>query len=111
MREREEVIRLLQRIILCTTCILASLVFCRAIAANHTPRVIMKSHMYLACGEIVELIEDYDLVTVETQDGNLWVFQGIEDWMPGDKVVMAMDDSATSDVSDDLILSVRYLGT
>lgn len=109
MREREAVIRLLQRIILFTTCIMVSLVLCREIASRRTPRVIMKSHMYIACGEIVELIDDYDLVTVETQDGNLWVFQGIEDWMPGDKVVMAMDDSATSDVSDDWILSVRYL--
>lgn len=111
MRERESVMRLLWCIILCTTCILASLVFCKAIVANQKPRVIMKSNMYLACGEIVELIDDYDLVTVETQDGNLWVFSGIEDWMVGDNVVMAMDDSATSDVSDDWILSVRYLGT
>lgn len=111
MRERESAMRLLWCIILCITCILASLVFCKAIVANQKPRVIMKSHMYLACGEIVELIDDYDLVTVETQDGNLWVFSGIEDWMVGDNVVMAMDDSATSDISDDWILSVRYLGT
>lgn len=111
MRERENVMRLLLCIIACVSCILGSLVLCKAIVADHKPRVILKSHMYLVDGEIVELIDDYDLVTVETRDGNLWVFQGIEDWMPGDKVVMAMDDSATSDVSDDWILSVRYLGT
>lgn len=110
MRDRESVMRLLRSIILCTTCILGSLVLCRAIAEARTSHVIMKSHMYLTEGKIVDLIDDYDLVTVETPDGNLWVFTGIEDWMIGDDVVMAMDDSATPhELSDDWIVSVRYI--
>lgn len=71
--------------------------------------IVMKPVIYPDVGEVIELIDDYDLVVFETRDGNQWVFEGIEDWFVGDKIAVAFDDNGTrNDRSDDWIVSVGY---
>lgn len=71
--------------------------------------VVQRPEIYPDVGEVIDLLEDYDLVVFETRDGNQWVFEGIEDWFVGDKIAVVFNDSGTrADRSDDWIVSVRY---
>lgn len=53
---------------------------------------------------------DADIVIVETFNGMLYSFDGVEDWMEGDCCAVIMNDNGTSEVFDDKIVSVRYCG-
>ena len=66
--------------------------------------------MYPACGIVIEIDEENDLVMVEDFNGDIWIFEGIEDWFIGDICAMMMDDNGTDTIYDDIIVSVRYRG-
>lgn len=51
-----------------------------------------------------------DIVTLEDGSGNLWAFEGVEDWERGDVCACIMGDNGTENISDDRIVSVRYCG-
>lgn len=69
----------------------------------------IESQVYPAVGKVMRLIPEYDMIMIVTRDGNRWVMQSIDDWMVGDNVCMAMDNSGTpDDVTDDWIIAVRY---
>lgn len=68
------------------------------------------SELYPACGIVVEIDEENDLVMVEDFNGDIWIFEGIEDWFIGDICAMMMDDNGTDTIYDDIIVSVRYCG-
>lgn len=51
-----------------------------------------------------------DAVTVETSTGNLFEFYGSEDWFIGDCVSMIMDSCGTENITDDIIITVKYSG-
>lgn len=55
---------------------------------------------------------DYDTDTVEVEDfnGNVWAFEGCEDWQLMDVCALSMDDNNTANIYDDVILSARYNG-
>ena len=55
---------------------------------------------------------DYDTDTVEVEDfnGNVWAFDGCEDWQLMDVCALSMDDNGTATIYDDVILSARYNG-
>ncbi len=55
---------------------------------------------------------DYDTDTVEVEDfnGNVWAFDGCEDWQLMDVCALSMDDNNTATIYDDVILSARYNG-
>ena len=59
---------------------------------------------------ITETDLETDLVTVETLNGNIFEFYGVEDYTTGDIVSMIMDSNKTETVTDDIILSVKYSG-
>ena len=64
---------------------------------------------YPAVGKIVGLCNNTDTVFVKTNDGNMWFFTGIEDWMEGDSCCMVFHDNGTpDDMYDDTIVAVRY---
>lgn len=65
---------------------------------------------YVLVGMVVDLDFENDLVTVEDCTGELWQFEGIEDWWYGDFAGMIMDDSGTKIIYDDIILQVTYCG-
>ena len=50
-----------------------------------------------------------DVITVEDSTGNLWTFDGVEDYDLSDRVALTMNDSGTDwDIKDDRIIEVRY---
>ena len=66
---------------------------------------------YPACGEVVEINRENGKVVVEDFNGNLWAFEGTEDWMEGDICAMIMSDEGTPEtIYDDVIIQARYCG-
>lgn len=65
---------------------------------------------YPTCATVVELDRENDEVVVEDFNGNLWAFEGCEDWAEGDICAMIMNDEGTSEIYDDTIVQVRYCG-
>ena len=51
-----------------------------------------------------------DIVTVEDFNGNLWQFDGAEDWTEGDICTLIMNSKGTAEIKDDTIISVHYSG-
>lgn len=66
------------------------------------------SHLYPLTTTITEIKND--TVTVEDSNGNLWSFDGAEDWEINDSCALIMDDNNTKDIRDDTIISTRYQG-
>lgn len=67
-----------------------------------------KSTLYPETGKVVEICNDE--VVVETCTGNLFAFYGAEDWFVGDCVSMIMDSCGTTEITDDIIITVKYSG-
>ena len=51
-----------------------------------------------------------DIVTVKDFNGNLWQFDGAENWVEGDICTLIMNSKGTIEIKDDTIISVRYSG-
>lgn len=51
-----------------------------------------------------------DLVTIESSTGNQFQFYGAEDYEEGDLVAVLMYSKGTENVTDDIIIRVRYAG-
>lgn len=66
------------------------------------------SHLYPLTTTVAEIKND--TVTVEDSNGNLWSFNGVEDWEINDSCALIMDDNNTKDIRDDVIISTRYQG-
>ena len=69
-----------------------------------------KAETYALTTVVVSL--DYDADVVECMDfnGNVWAFDGCEDWALFDVCSMTMDDMNTSNIYDDAIINCRYDG-
>lgn len=67
-----------------------------------------QKHLYPLSTTVTEI--ENDTVTVEDTNGNLWSFDGAEDWEVGDTCALIMDDNSTKDIRDDVIISTRYQG-
>ena len=67
-----------------------------------------QKHLYPLTATVTEI--NNDTVTVEDTNGNLWSFNGAEDWQVGDGCALIMHDNSTSDIRDDVIISTRYQG-
>ena len=63
---------------------------------------------YPECGIITSI--DDDLVTIEFCNGNEFQFYGAKDYEINDLVAVEMSDNGTKTVSDDEILSTKYVG-
>lgn len=66
------------------------------------------SHLYPLTTTVTQI--NNDTVTVEDSNGNLWSFDGAEDWEINDSCALIMDDNNTKDIRDDVIISTRYQG-
>ena len=51
---------------------------------------------------------DADLVFVETFNGDVFAFEGVEDWAEDDCCALIMEDNETAEIADDVIISARY---
>lgn len=65
-----------------------------------------QKHLYPLTTTVTEI--DNDTVTVEDSNGNIWSFDGAEDWEVGDGCALIMDDNSTSEIIDDTIISAKY---
>lgn len=59
---------------------------------------------------VVDVSKANDKVTCQDCNGNLWQFEGVEDWCVNDIATFIMDDMGTEEINDDEIVSVRYNG-
>lgn len=64
------------------------------------------SHLYPLSTTVTEI--NNDTVTVEDSNGNLWSFNGAEDWEVGDGCSLIMHDNSTKEIVDDTIISAKY---
>ena len=67
-----------------------------------------QKHLYPLSTTVTQISND--TVTVEDSNGNLWSFNGAEDWQVGDGCALIMHDNLTSEIMDDTIISTRYQG-
>ena len=65
-----------------------------------------QKHLYPLTTTVTEIKND--TVTVEDSNGNIWSFDGAEDWEVGDGCALIMDDNSTSEIVDDVIISAKY---
>ena len=59
---------------------------------------------------VVDVSKANDKVTCQDCNGNLWQFEGVEDWCINDIATFIMDDMGTEEINDDTIVSVKYNG-
>lgn len=94
-------------------CIIIVILVCYApvimLACTHDTN--SEANLYPTTAVVYELDRENDLVTVEDANGNLWQFEGCEDWDINDICSMLMDDCGTASIYDDEIVMVRYSGT
>ena len=68
-----------------------------------------KSCMYSRSAVVVGVDYTADVITVEDSTGNLWTFEGVEDYDLSDRVVLTMHDNGTDwNIKDDRIIEARY---
>ena len=68
-----------------------------------------KSCIYSRSAVVVGVDYTSDIVTVEDSTGNLWTFDGVEDYDLSDRVSLIVHDNGTDwDIKDDRIIEVRY---
>ena len=68
------------------------------------------AEMYPQVMLIVEADREEDIIILEDFNGNQWVWEGVEDWMVGDVVAVLMDDNNTKDITDDVMMELKYCG-
>ena len=68
-----------------------------------------------ACAEIypelylvTEVSHEHDIVVLVDGRGEEWIWEGAEDWFPGDIAVGIVEDWNTPDLYDDEILILHY---
>ncbi len=59
---------------------------------------------------VTEINTTEDYVVCEDYTGNLWSFDGVEDWQEGDICSAIMWGKGTAEVIDDEIVMARYNG-
>lgn len=67
-------------------------------------------NLYPTTMVVTEVDYKTDIVTMEDFNGNIWQFEGTEDWMTGDIVGCIMDSKGTDLIYDDEIVKIRYTG-
>ena len=80
--------------------VMADKTICQIYNANQ------QKHLYPLTTTVTEIKND--TVTVEDSNGNIWSFDGAEDWEVGDGCALIMDDNSTSEIVDDVIISAKY---
>lgn len=71
---------------------------------------VARAEIYALTTVVVSLDYDADVVEVESFNGDVWAFDGCEDWCLFDICSMVMDDNNTTTIYDDIIINCRYNG-
>ncbi len=59
---------------------------------------------------VVEVNHEEDVITLGDGNGELWVWEGAEDWMVGDVAGAIVEDNNTRCIYDDELVTLRYCG-
>ena len=70
-----------------------------------------RAQFYPLTAIVVEADREANIVTFKDGAGNLWAYEGCEDWEVGDYASLLMCDMGTETIYDDTIESIRYAGT
>ncbi len=65
-------------------------------------------HYYATTFKITDLEYETDTIIFTDANGNIWEYEGIEDWELNDTVSVLMFDNGTTNIYDDEIVSMRY---
>lgn len=76
-------------------------------SAKATPKEV---NVYPIVAVVSEVDRVQDIVTFETNNGDLFEWEGIEDLEVNDTCALMMCDIGTPEIKDDVILSIRYSG-
>lgn len=69
-----------------------------------------ENHIY-SLTTVVEYVDyDHDKVYCKDFNGEVWCFNGCEDWIEGDIASMVMFDNGSKIIYDDEIISIKYCG-
>lgn len=72
--------------------------------------IIAAGLIYPATMQVTDIDYNNDVVTIETATGFVYQFTGTEDYSENDLVSCIMFSNGTTDITDDVILTVRYSG-
>lgn len=64
--------------------------------------------LYGNTGEVIQIYDN--CMTIKDRTGNVWVWNDVEDWAVGDKLVMTVYDCGTLTAKDDKIIKLTYVG-
>ena len=67
-------------------------------------------NVYPLVAMVSEIDRAQDIVTFEMNNGDLFEWEGVEDLEVNDTCALMMCDMGTSEIKDDVILSIRYSG-
>ena len=67
-------------------------------------------NLYPLSGIVTAVDYRKDYIVIEDFTGNLWIWEGAEDWGVKDIASMIMDDKGTDSITDDEIVKVYYSG-
>mgnify|MGYP007119871732 CR=1 FL=1 len=82
----------------------------RIIIAASVIMIAAKS-LYPSYGKVVKVDRKKDTISIRDAYGNVWVWDGAEDWRKGDGVALLMYDNGTPNkIKDDKIIKIRYVG-
>lgn len=62
--------------------------------------------LYPQAARVVDIQKDE--IYLRDGAGNIWRWQGAEDWQIGDGAAMIMSNNGTKDIYDDIIVSIKY---
>lgn len=65
-------------------------------------------NVYPLVAVVSEVDRARDIVTFETNNGDLFEWEGVEDLEVNDTCALMMCDMGTPEIEDDVILSIRY---
>jgi len=65
---------------------------------------------YALVGVVIETDFETDTIYIQDLQGNIWAYEGCEDWFVGDIVGMIMNPAGTEIIYDDEIITLTYNG-
>ena len=69
-----------------------------------------RMNMYPLTTIVIDADRENDIVSCKDFSGNVWAFEGCEDYEPGDICSMIISDNGTANIKDDVIISTKYDG-
>lgn len=72
--------------------------------------IIISVSCYTTCGIVTSIDDENNIVEITDFNGEIWVYEGVEDYLIGDAVSMLMNNNGTENIYDDIIINIRYCG-